>query len=126
MKLKNILSEGASPAATKIVMDALNAVDKHTNTDVLKPYYKNVKLSHPRGQENLLNITFRFDPGTSSGALYTASEIDRRHREGSKNQKLIARELEDQLKKTIDVEDSEVSVGNRSVTLFVVSDDFVK
>ena len=42
----------------------------------------------------------------------------------SKAKELIGKELENEIKKRVDVEDSSVEVNPRAIVVFVVSDDF--
>lgn len=115
--------DGIGSKAHKIVQDALKAVDKHTNTDIIKPYHKHVKYKYVDGQENLLNIIIPTDPGPS-GLRVKDGVLSKDAEKESKAKELIGKELENEIKKRVDVEDSSVEVKPRAIVVFVVSDDF--
>ena len=123
--LREILTEAskANPEASRIITNALKAVDRHTNTDMFKPYYKHVRITHPHGHENLVNVFFKVEP-LPSGIRTKGGVLERDFEKQIQQATLVAKELEDELKGTVSLEDSEISDSGRGVTLFVVSDDF--
>jgi hypothetical protein len=121
---KEFLAEGVDPKTTQLVHNALALVSRHTSTDRYKPYFKHVKISNAHGQPNLVNITFPVE-GMPAGIITKNGPFDRQHREDIARATGIAKELEDELKGSMNVEDSSIEEKPRGVTLFVVSDDFV-
>ena len=122
---KDFLTEGVDPKTTQLVHNALALVSRHTNTDVYKPYFKKVKVTNAHGQSNLVNITFPVE-GMPAGQIVKNGPFDREHRSTIATATAIAKELEEELKGSIDVEDSSIEEKPRGVTLFVVSDDFAE
>jgi len=120
---KEYLTEGVDPETSRIVANSLALVSRHTNTDAYKPYYKKVKITNAHGQPNLVNITFPVE-GMPAGQIVKNGPFDRQHRSDIAQAMAIAKELEDELKGTINVEDSSIEEKPRGVTLFIVSDDF--
>lgn len=120
---KQFLAEGVDPATTRIVHNALALVSRHTPTDKYKPYFKYVKITNAHGQPNLVNITFPVE-GMPAGQIVRNGPFERQHKSDIAYAMEIAKELETELKTSMDVEDSSIEEKPRGVTLFVVSDEF--
>jgi hypothetical protein len=121
---RDFLTENVDPKTTQLVHNALALVSRHTNTDAYKPYFKHVKVTNAHGQPNLVNITFPVE-GMPAGQIVKNGPFDREHRSNIAQATAIAKELEDELKGTMNIEDSSIEEKPRGVTLFMVSDDFV-